>query len=182
MRIGIDIDDTITNTWETLMPIFSKRFNRTLDENLLPYYYQLKDLITIDEYFNIMREYEDILKDVSLKENVVNIINKLKSEGNEIIFITARNKGYSDPYNTTIKYLEKNNILYDKLIIDSWDKDEVCKKESIDLFIDDSYKHCKEVSKLGIDVLMIKTKYNKDICEFNMVDNWNSIYEYIKNR
>ena len=40
MKIGIDIDDTITDTWKTLIPIYSKVFNKDL--NLLsksaPYY------------------------------------------------------------------------------------------------------------------------------------------------
>ncbi len=182
MRIGIDIDDTITNTWQTLMPILSKRFNITFDKESLPYHHQLKELISIDEYYKITREYEDILKNVPIKENVSNIINKLKEEGNEIIFITARGKGYNDPYTATKEYLEKNNILYDKLIINSWNKANICKEEKIDLFIDDSYKHCKEVSKLGIEVIMIKTNYNKNNQEFNLIEDWESIYKYIKNR
>ena len=60
MKIGIDIDDTITDTWKTLIPIYSKVFNK--DINLLsksaPYYQSIKDLnITVDEYFNIMKPY-----------------------------------------------------------------------------------------------------------------------------
>ena len=60
MKIGIDIDDTITDTWKTLIPIYSKVFNKDL--NLLsksaPYYQSIKDLnITVDEYFNIMKPY-----------------------------------------------------------------------------------------------------------------------------
>ena len=31
MKIGIDIDDTITDTWKTLIPIYSKVFNKDLN-------------------------------------------------------------------------------------------------------------------------------------------------------
>ena len=54
--------------------------------------------------------------------------------------------------------------------------------EKIDLFIDDSRKHCQEVSDCNIDVLMMDTVYNKDYSEFKHAKDWKEIYEYIKNR
>ena len=57
MRIGIDIDDTITNTWEYFIPIFSEKFNIPEEKikELPPYYGSIKDSVSIDEYFNLIR-------------------------------------------------------------------------------------------------------------------------------
>ena len=185
MRIGIDIDDTITNTWNYFIPLFSKQFNIPLEKlkKLPPYYGAIKDLVSLDEYFKLMREYENLMQDIPLKENVKEILTKLKSEGNTIIFITARSKqSYNDPYLISKTYLDKNNIPYDKLIVNGVEKGTICKEEKIDLFIDDSIRNCTDVSNQGIEVLMMSANFNEFDKNFNHVKDWNQIYEYIKNR
>ena len=179
MRIGIDIDDTITESWKYLMPIYSKEFNVRIDEKTEPYYNAVKEVATFDEYIEVNRKIENIKKEVPLKKNVAIILKKLKKEGHMIIFITARGRAYNDPYKFTKEYLDKYNVPYDKIIVDSWDKATTCQKEHIDLFIDDRPKHCEEVLKCGIDVLMMQTKYNEAYVEFKQVKNWNEIYKYI---
>ena len=53
-------------------------------------------------------------------------INKLKEEGHEINFITARSTfDMEEPYDQTKKYLEQNNIKYDNLYVNSLKKEEV---------------------------------------------------------
>ena len=184
MNIGIDIDDTITKTWETLMPICVENFNITIDKlkTLPPYYGALKELISLEEYLEIMRKYEWLMQEIPLKENVKEILNKLKEEGNKIIFITARGNTYSDPYKITKEYLDKLSIPYDKIIVNALEKGIVCKEEQIDLFIDDSIRNCKDVSQNGIEVLMMETYFNENEKEFIHMKDWNQIYEYIKNR
>lgn len=187
MRIGIDIDDTITNTWEYMIPTYEKVFhlNGEYLKKSIPYYYSLKDKISIttDEYFDIMRPYYDTLcQTIPLKENVKEVIDTIHALGHNIIFITSRGKSYTEPYQLTKEYLDSFHIHYDKLIVRAHNKDEVCLKEKIDLFIDDSIKHCKKVSKTGIEVLMIETPYNKDIKEFKHFKTWKEIEKYIKKR
>jgi len=185
MRIGVDIDDTITNSWECFIPYYAKMFN--IDENTLykstPYYYSIKPTIPIDEYFErILPIYDEVIPKVTLKENVKEVIDKLYELGHEVIFITARGRGHTDPYGASKDYLDKHKIKYEKLIVNSGDKSKVCQREKIDLFIDDSVKHCKATSKLGIEVLMFDAYYNQDCQEFKHVKSWNEIYEYIKGR
>ncbi len=185
MRIGIDIDDTITDTWECLIPHYSKVFNVSIEKlkNSLPYYSPFKEKMTLDEYFEkVIPIYDEYILSVKLKDNVQEVINKLHEQGHKIIFITNRGKEQTHAYENTKKYLNNHQIKYDKLIISANDKSIVCQNENIDVFIDNSIKHCNLVSKTKTDILMFETIYNKDLKEFKHVKNWNEIYEYIENR
>ena len=185
MRIGIDVDDTITNSWESLLPHYSRLFK--IDENTLrkskPYYMSVKDLITLDEYFDmILPIYDEVIPKVKLKDNVKEVINKLYEDGHHIIFITARGRGHTDPYKQTKDYLDKHNIKYNKIIVNATNKAEVCQTENIDLFIDDSVRNCKIVSDIGIESLLFETYYNKEDETLYHVKSWIEIYNYIKSR
>ena len=185
MRIGIDIDDTITNTWEYFIPIFSEKFNIPEEQikELPPYYESVKDFISIEDYFKSVREYEALMQEVPLKEDVKEIITKLKQEGNTIIFITARSdNSYTDPYLISKEYLDNNAVPYDKIIVNARKKGIVCKEEKIDLFIDDNLRNCVDVSKEGIKVLMMDACYNLCDKEFTHMNNWKQVYEYINQR
>lgn len=183
MRIGIDIDDTICDTWEFLIPYLSKHFNVDILElkNSNKIYYEACNC-TFLEYCNFIKQHSKIWAlQYQLKPNVKEVIEKLKQEGHTIIFITARSiNGYDDPYQTSLEYLNKNSISFDKLIVNKSDKASVCLEEKIDLFIDDSVSNCKSVSALNIDVLLFATNHNKNFSKFKKVYNWLEIYNEIE--
>ncbi len=52
-------------------------------------------------------------------------------------------------------WLKKNNIYYDKLIVNVRKKGEICKQEKIDLFIDDNISNCLDVTKYGIKTIIL---------------------------
>jgi len=185
MRIAIDIDDTITNTWKSIIPAACEYFK--IDEQLLRNNgkaYNEAIGCTLDEWYTFARKkFESIVPYLDLKENAVNVINKLKEDGHEIIILTARGSNdYKNPYQISYDYLTNKGILFDKLIVDGHDKGIICKKEKIDLLIDDSIKKCKGTTDYGIDVLLFDALHNKECNEFKRVYNWNEVYEYIKNK
>lgn len=185
MKIGIDIDDTITNSWECLIPYYSKLFN--IDESILhkskPYYSAVSNLITLDEYYKIMLPvYDEVIPNVTIKENVKEVIDNLYSLGHSVIFITARGKDHTDAYKDSKDYLDKHNIKYDKVITNVSDKAKVCHEENIDLFIDDSINNCRNVHDSGIETLLFETYYNKEYNDIKHIKSWNEVYEYIKGR
>lgn len=185
MKIGIDIDDTIADTWKCLIPHYSKVFNVSVDKlkKSLPYYPSVEDKVTLEEYFQkVIPIYDEYIMTVKLKDNVKEVIDKLYELGHTVIFITDRGKEQTNAYENTKKYLDNHQIRYDKIILGASDKSTVCNEEKIDLFIDNSIKHCDFVSKTKTEILMFETEYNKDISKFKHVKNWNEIYEYIKNR
>lgn len=184
MRIGIDIDDTITNTWEFFMPLLSEKYNVSIDKlkNGPPYYEAVKDIVTMEEYDTMVKESEHLLLNIELKPNVIDVLTKLKKEGHTIIFITARCDEYNKPYELTKEYLDKYKVPYDKIIVRALEKGQICKEEKINLFIDDSIDNCRKVKQVGIDVLLMETNFNKNNKEFIHMKNWNQVYNYINGR
>lgn len=182
MNIGIDIDDTITETSKFLMPYVAEYFS--IDMN-----YLLKNNIC---YNNLPKEYkekeiefgkstfEKVLLDVTLKQNAKEIIDKLKAEKNKIIIITARDKTiYDDPFGFTSKQLNKLGIKYDKLFC-SFNKRQICIDEKIDLFIDDCTDNLSKVEDVVGKVLLFNTKTNiEQNNNFTRVNSWEEIYKYI---
>ena len=148
MRIGIDIDDTLTNTYElafnyaeyyTINELkkeikyverekirnrFTQSFHNWSDE---------EDRVFWDKY------YETIVNNVRIKIFAKEVINQLRKDSNEIYFITARHKSNKfDIEETTKKWLKSNDIKYEKIYLTVLDKAKVVKENNIDIFIDDN--------------------------------------------
>lgn len=192
MNIGIDIDDTISNTFETFLP-YMKKFveqdlNRKLDLNLS----SRTDYYNIIEKYGISEEeartfwvnyYVEILENVQPRKSAVEVINTLKEKGHKIFLITARfDDGIVDVKAITEKWLEVNKINYDKLIINSHNKLETTKQENINLFIDDSIRNCEMVSSGDIKTYMFSTENNNyyENKKIEKVVSWDDLYEKIK--
>jgi uncharacterized HAD superfamily protein len=180
MKIGIDIDDTITNTYKNIIKNVSSYYK--IDYDTL-----INNNTTYDMLYNSFENYdvfcknyyEKIIENVSLKENVTLVLERLH-KNNKIIFITARNKNeYKDPYLVTKKYLDKNKVPYDELYTDITDKGKFCYENNIDLFIDDSIKNCNDVLKYKINTIIFDNLYNKD-CNIKRLKNWLEIEKYIE--
>lgn len=185
MKIGIDIDDTITNSWIYYLPIYSKVFDIPIEKLTLskPYQEAIKDKYTKEQFNDMLRPINDKYAiNIPLKENVKEIIDKLYELGHSVIFITARTKDYTNPYQMTKDYLNKHQIKYDKIIVNASEKDKVCLNENIDLFIDDNIRNCTIVTKTGIEVIMFDAPHNQSAKEFKHLKSWKEIYEYIKSR
>ena len=192
MNIGIDIDDTISNTFETFLP-YMKKFvekdlNRTLDLNLnskIDYYNVVEKYGISENEARIfwVKYYVSILESVEPKKFSVEVIKKLKEKGNKIFLITARiDDEIVDARAITEKWLKENKISYDKLIINSHNKLEIAQRENIDIFIDDSIRNCEMVSSGSIKTYMMTTENNKYYENNNIVkvNSWDEFYENIK--
>lgn len=192
MNIGIDIDDTISNTFETFLPYMEKYIRQDLKRNLD------LNLSSKTDYYNIVEKYglsEDeardfwvsyyipMLETVKPKKSAIEVINKLKEKGHRIVLITARlDDEIVDAKTITEKWLGKYDINYDKLIINSHNKLEIAKQEYIDIFIDDSIRNCEMVSSGNIKTFMFLTRNNEYYENENIekVTSWDEFYEKIK--
>jgi len=180
MRIGIDIDDVITDT------------SLSMKEYIVKYDKNGEITSHIEEVMRgemptplIKKFFEDncvnIFKNAKTKENASKVIEKLLNDGNEVFIITSRGeekfKGSSD---VTIEYLKTNNIKYTKILFNSFEKAQICRDNDIDIMIDDSEKYCSEIEKENIKSILFTSEVNKNIStSVERVDNWLQLQEKI---
>ena len=195
MVIGIDIDDTTVVTVESMVKYGDKYDTEVLNreakkDNLgkIKDRYYMKALYgwTEEEKFAFFdMYYKNVLEECYPLPNASEIINRLKQEGNEIIFITARltNIKNCETENITKETFRKYNIPYDKLIMNVDDKLKFCKENDVEIFIEDSYETCKNLQENGIKAYLMTTKMNRNIVDdkIERVSSWNEVYEKITN-
>jgi uncharacterized HAD superfamily protein len=184
MNIGIDIDDTITETYSTIIPMVAVKYDLDLGDLIRtkPSYKTLeKSLVNYDSF---MAEYfPTMAKIVPLKKDVIEVLNKLRNDGHKIIFITARNRlEYKDPFKISKEYLDTHNVPYDKLIAECHDKGKQAIIEGIDLFIDDNNNNCRAVHKAGIETLQFGTIFTKKLKNIERVESWQEVYNFVTNK
>ena len=188
ITIGIDLDDTISSSNEMFIKYAKlynkeKKINFKIDETQwdLDKSFGWND----NNYKEFCKQYlRTLLNEAEIKYNAAEKINKLKNEGYKIIIITSRNeKELNDMYSFTEKWLKNHNINYDKLIINSLQKEEECLKNKVNIFIDDNMKNCMNVyKKLQIPVFLFDGLYNTNDKYSNIerVYSWDEIYLKIR--
>ena len=177
MRLGIDIDGTISNTGE----IYRDRREKFAKDNNIT-------IIEVEEDFNYKKEFlkeysKDIFLSVDIKENAKEVLQRLK-EKHEIYIITARSNDFvPDIKDVSVicqDWFDKYNIVVDKIItgVDGDEKLKVCLQNKIDLMIDDNINNY-EIIKNNLKCLLFddNNQYNsiKD-----RVTNWLELEKYIE--
>lgn len=193
MRIGIDIDDTIANTVDSMLYYADKYDIEVLGKagcngnmGLIKDRFYLKELYGWDDdtkYNFFETHYKNVLLGCTPKPDAVEILNKLKTEGHEMYYITARLSGVKDcnAYEITKEWLKENKFPVDYLEVNASDKTGICKENDISVFVDDSFNNCEEIGKLGIKSILMTTPMNKDIDSKNIyrAKDWYDVYNYI---
>lgn len=183
MNIAIDIDDTLTESFDYFLPFVAEYFgadvNELKEQNIsysnLPLRWKKQELEFCKTY------YDTIVPDTPFKSDAVWGINSLRALGHKIIIITGRTKAfYTEPYKTTIKELENGEIVYDKLIC-TLDKAKACIDENISVLIDDMPANCESAVRIGIPALLFDSKANREKeTECIRVKNWAEAVENVK--
>ena len=162
MNIAIDIDDTLTESFDYFQPYVAEFFkadeNELREKNIsyinLPPEWKSAELDFCRAY------YDRLAADTPFKPDAAWGINRLRELGHKIFIITARTaEFYTDPYMTTKRELENGNIKYDKLIC-TFEKAKACEDEGISVLIDDFPKNCEEAVDSGISAVLFESKAN----------------------
>ena len=191
MNIGIDIDDTLTNTYELA---FNYAEEYTVNELKKEIQYVNRERIRnrFTQNFHGWSEEEDrafwdkyyeiIVKNVRIKPFAKEVIDKLRDEGDCIYFITARHISEKfDIEEVTRTWLKKHEIEYKGIYLNISDKAKVIKNNNIDFFIDDNITNCLNVLETGIktcimDGLINCNFYNEKI---ERIYSWPHLYQVI---
>ena len=111
------------------------------------------------------------------------VYNILKKQKHEFVVITARGGYLKEMKDDAERLLKENKIKFDKYYWSVKDKVEICKKEKVDIMIDDDWKIIKALSDNKImslyfrDTNLVKIEGNEYGKEVN---NWGDIYRYIR--
>lgn len=182
MNIAVDIDDTLTDSFDYFLPFVAEFFGadkkelrqKNISYSTLPAEWKPREI----EFFKAY--YDRTVIDTPFKPDAADGIKELKKRGHRIIIITGRtNEFYQDPYKTTEEELEKGGIIYDKLIC-TLDKKAACVSENISVLIDDIEANCKAAQSVGVRAILFESKGNKgQKTDFCRVKNWKEVLEEI---
>ena len=193
MVIGLDIDDTITDTFGVMFGYAQKytieELNKSGEIDYLTAYPNHNYIQTMhhwsrDEEENFFKKYfKEICEETEPFPFAVETINRLKEEGHKIVLITARwDFEDTNVRKITEEWVKKQNIHYDTLVVNAATKLEAAKENNVDVFIDDSFENCKAVASGGIKTFIMDTRCNKGLetPEIQRVFSWPHIEHEIR--
>lgn len=190
MRIGIDIDGVLADI-EKFIYDYGIKFckDNNLEYSVSIHEYDEDKMLGIsaenaEKFWNTYLKY--YVTEYKSRDFAAEVINKLKQEGHEIYIVTARNEygltgeDYGRMKEFVSKWLEDNNIQYDRIIYTEGSKLPYCIGNYIELMIEDAPKNVKEISN-QIPVLCFNNNYNAHIEGKNItrVYSWYDIYNKI---
>lgn len=178
MRIGIDIDDTICRTTE--------KVQEKMEEYAKMRKIEILDIINYDDINDdFMCQYLPIIyKEAVIKHDAKDVIRRLRNKGNEIYIITGRSQkktpSLENPLIVTEEWLNKNNVEVDGIFCSAYGetKADVCKREGIDLMIDDDPYNYKMIVGNGGKCLLFDDR-DKFELRNDYVSSWLEIEDYI---
>lgn len=188
MVIGIDIDGVLLDSEKEFrvaeelydMLVLNKNSIKNIEEPRFQDRYNWNEEENnkfIDDYLI------ELSKICNIMPGAKKVIDLLKKDGHTLIIITARGG-----HNIEMKYiakekLKKAGIFVDKEYWQTKDKVAICKKENVDIMIDDFYKICEQTAKEKIRTLYLREAGMKKLNNEYIIEvhNWGEIYRYIKN-
>ena len=186
MRIGLDIDNVITDFDKKLLDEFLKEDKNKRNSGIVnPKGNWIKDFFDwsddeIEEFLN--KNVQEFAKDLEPIENAKYYMDKLLEDGHKLYLISNRvYPHYTKPYEVTEKWLKDNNINYTKLIIsETTNKSKECKENNVDIMFDDGRSNCRKLQENGIKAYLMATKYNlRNIDGLDVVNDWKELYEVV---
>lgn len=188
MRIGIDLDNTITDLHESIIK-YGLVYNSEICGNGI----KNRDAYEIEDIFDWnkqdctnFRRYvtENVLQNIEPRDGVCKYLEKIKNE-HEIYIITARNnKEIENTYDFTYNWLINRKIPFNKLIIEENDKGKACYDNKINIFVDDLTEHLDKASKNVDKVYIFNNVFNntKENKKYERLYSFEELYEKIKER
>lgn len=186
MNIGIDIDGVLTNDDEYILSCTSKYcYENNIQGFIEPYKYEYNKLNWNQELLDDYRSkyFDEYVDKEPVRKFASEVIKKLKEDGHKIFIITGRHKSYDetvDGENMRLRiktWLDKNEIVYDKLIFARVPKIKELQENKIDLMIEDSPTTIQVIKDI-VKVLCYDTRYNTNLkCDnVTRVFSWYDIY------
>ena len=190
MKIGIDIDDVITETMKGYLKEINKNREKEID------FEEVNGSLFWKEVFGFSKEqtkkfldgfFEMKAYELELIEGVKEILSKLNKD-HEIYFITSRPPMFQKQ---TKEYLKKHmpeiepKVFHSEvnaLVEAGKDKIDLCEELGIDLIIEDQKRFARNCAERGLKVILFRRPWNDNMEEHEniiRVKTWNEILEKI---
>ena len=164
MRIGIDFDDTLVDTFSKYHKYFAMWEEKDKFKDI--YHLKAKDW---DRFFDAY--WDEIYKEVEFFPDVYENLLKLNNKGYQLVLVSSR---YGPCTEYAIKQIKDAKLPINEFVFTTRFKSDACIKNNIDLMIDDNDLIISDLKKHHIKCLK-KGKSRK----FKHLDNWCDIVEYI---
>jgi|GEM_PF-329880 uncharacterized HAD superfamily protein len=191
MRIGIDIDNTITRTSEIILK-YAQCFGRENHLNLVPnrQAYLLEDVLgwpgpEVERFF--ARSLLDIYTHVKPQPMAVEIMREWSSRHN-LVLITSRQKYSPGIEQATREWLGRHRVVYHKLIMNTTSnfhyssKVDACLDNGVEIMLEDHHDQALELSR-WLPVLLFSYPYNQHLQVSNVkrVKDWLEVKNIVQN-
>ena len=191
MKIGIDIDGVLTDIEQWELDYFSKyyleKYNKCIKNPKEYGSYKIFEGTVEEDNLLWNKAIWDYIEEPPRKF-ASEIIKKLKNENNEIYIITNRTSDLSyvpdmskeQMEGIVKKWLERYEIIYDKLIFSNSDKLDICIENDINVMIEDNPFNINKISA-AIPVICFNSGYNESCIGINIYRaySWYDIYHKI---
>ncbi|MEQ8173844.1 MAG: hypothetical protein ABRQ26_02145 [Syntrophomonadaceae bacterium] len=191
MRIGIDIDNTITSTSEVILK-YAQCFGRENHLNIIPNQqaYLLEDVLgwprpVVERFF--ASSLLDIYTHVKPRPMAVEIMREWSSR-HDLVIITSRQKYSPGIEQATREWLGRHRVVYHKLIMNTTSdfhyssKVDACLDNGVEIMLEDHHDQALELSR-WLPVLLFTYPYNEHIQAKNVrrVKDWLEVKNIVRN-
>ncbi|MDR5658654.1 hypothetical protein RH915_04050 [Serpentinicella sp. ANB-PHB4] len=159
LNICIDIDGTLTEPYYWL-DYANQYFNKTIGvEEVIQYEIHEVMGVSFEAFIEFYRALgPEMHAKAQIRSNVHEVLWKL-NEKHQIYYVTARNENMTD---ITRRWLEDHKLPKGELyLLGSHHKAEKAKELHCDIFIEDSFENCVELSSAGFEVILLDCNYNQ---------------------
>ena len=193
MRIGVHLDGVLNDVAEWHFACGSKFcLEQNINRGFNPKGYYMEDQfhLSSEENNEFWRQYIfDLLIAIPIRPYASEVIHKLRKAGHKIVILSARDNQYlTHQYSGMIDYyvkawLDKYNVEYDELVINTSNKREKCLSIGLDLMIEDKASNVDDISKI-IPVMVFDAPYNQGCTGSNVIRvySWYQVYQEILNK
>lgn len=184
-EVGFDVDDVIGDFWDTAIPAFNKKYRRNASRQDFVTFTSVLSIydITLLEFERTVVE-EGILEMIEPYPGTPEVVQKFKSAGSNITFITSRGF-HPDAYNVTANFFRHWDIPFDHLYIKEQGKTKAdYLKCRLDLFVDDLPKNLVDLRESGKvnNLALIHQLWNREEKGFSRYRHLREVYQRFLNK
>lgn len=180
MRIGIDIDGVVSDSYPAWLEELNQHFGKNISvlndyEMHLVFDVPWEDM---DNFFasNVERLFMMTKPICGARESIQTLLR----EGHEVIFVTARTLEEKD---VTLRWLSLHGIPYEHVLFSGLkSKVDLIKQWEIEVFIEDYQVNAKMIAESGVPVFLLNASYNQVELSHGIkrCQNWDEILAGIK--